>query len=41
MADDNGPPAALEKVRVACKRRGATGAKGLGRLLISTLVFNI
>ena len=31
MADCQGRPASLEKVRAACKRRGATGAKGLGR----------
>lgn len=31
MADDNGPPPSLQKVRAACKKRGATGAKGLGR----------
>lgn len=41
MADDNGPPPSLQKVRAACKKRGATGAKGLGRWFISFAHFNI
>ena len=34
MAED-GPPPSLQKVRAACKKRGTTGAKGLGRWFIS------
>lgn len=37
MAED-GPPPSLQKVRAACKKRGATGAKGLGRWFISTII---
>lgn len=31
MADDSGPPPCMQKVRAACKRRGAAGAKGFSR----------
>lgn len=31
-------PASLAKVRAACKKRGATGAKGLGRFVIKPLL---
>ena len=34
MADDSGPPPCMQKVRAACKRRGAAGAKGFSRLVI-------
>ena len=37
MAED-GPPPSLQKVRAVCKKRGATGAKGLGRWFISTII---
>lgn len=38
MADDSGAPPSLQKVRAACKKRGAIGAKGLGRWYISTII---
>ena len=40
MADDSAPPPSLQKVRAACKRRGATGAKGLARWFISTIILS-
>ena len=41
MADDSGPPACLQKVRLVCKKRGAVGAKGLGRWFISFTHFKV
>lgn len=41
MADDSGPPPSLQKVRAACKKRGATGVKGLSRFVYGFFHFNI
>ena len=38
MTDDSGPPPSLQKVRAACKKRGATGVKGLSRLFMASFI---